>query len=195
MASAFDVPVPDDTLAGARRGERAAQELLYRMFETAVFNLARRMTGDPDAALDVTQDAFMKAFERVHQFRGQAPFGMWLRSIAASEALMHLRRGRYFMDLFTTDEAVMQSVGREDVSDADLERALSLLPSVPRSVLWLYHVEGYTHPEIAEMCGKTVSFSKSQLSRAHQKLRSLLGGEPHAPRGMEPCSAELAKIT
>lgn len=197
MASAFDVPVADGILAGARKGERAAQERLYRDFEGAVFNLARRMTGDPDAAADVTQDAFMKAFERVHQFRGEAPFGLWLRSIAASEALMHLRRGRYFMDLFTTDEAVLQSVGREDVSNADLERALSLLPSVPRSVLWLYHVEGYTHVEIAEMCGKTVSFSKSQLSRAHQKLRNLLGGEPQAAddMGMQRCSAELAKIT
>ena len=193
MASAFDVPLPEGTLAGARRGERGAQEYLYRTFEGAVYNLARRMTGDPDAARDVVQDAFMKAFERVHQFRGDAPFGLWLRSIAASEALMHLRRGRYFLALFTTDEAVLQSVGREDVSNADLERALSLLPSVPRSVLWLYHVEGYTHVEIAEMCGKTVSFSKSQLSRAHQKLRTLLGGEPQAAQGMKLCSAELAK--
>jgi RNA polymerase sigma factor (sigma-70 family) len=194
MASAFDVPVADDTLAGARRGERAAQERLYRDFETAVFNLARRMTGDPDAAMDVTQDAFMKAFGRLHQYRAEAPFGLWLRSIAASEALMHLRLGRYFMDLFTTDEAALQSVGCEDVSNADLERALSLLDSVPRSVLWLYHVEGYTHAEIAAMCGKTVSFSKSQLSRAHQKLRTLLGGEPKDAQGMHLCSAELAKI-
>ena len=193
MPSPFDIIVSEDTLAGARRGERAAQEKLYRAFEHPVFSLARRMTGDPDAARDVVQDAFMKAFARVHQFRGEAPFGLWLRSIAASEALMHLRRGRYFLDLFTTDEAVMQSVGREDVSDADLERALGLLPSVPRSVLWLYHVEGYTHVEIAEMCGKTVSFSKSQLSRAHQKLRTLLGGEPASTEGMQLCSAELAK--
>lgn len=193
MASAFDIAVADDTLAGARRGERAAQGHLYQAFEGAVYNLARRMTGDPDAARDVTQDAFMKAFERVHQFRGEAPFGLWLRSIAASEALMHLRRGRYFMALFTTDEAVLQSVGAEDVSNADLERALNLLPSVPRSVLWLYHVEGYTHVEIAAMCGKTVSFSKSQLSRAHQKLKTLLGGEPQSAQGMQLCSAELAK--
>lgn len=193
MASAFDVAIPEQTLAGARRGERAAQEYLYKTFEGAVYNLARRMTGDPDAARDVTQDAFMKAFERMHQFRGDAPLGLWLRSIAASEALMHLRRGRYFMALFTTDEIALESVGREDVSNTDLERALELLPSVPRSVLWLYHVEGYTHVEIAAMCGKTVSFSKSQLSRAHQKLRNLLGGEPQAAQGMQLCSAELAK--
>jgi RNA polymerase sigma factor (sigma-70 family) len=198
MASAFDIPVADEVLAGARRGDRASQGQLYKDFETAVYNLARRMVGDPDAARDVTQDAFMKAFDRLHQYRAEAPFGLWLRSIAASESLMHLRRGRYFMDLFTTDELVLQSVGCEDVSDADLERALGLLPSLPRSVLWLYHVEGYTHAEIAAMCGKTVSFSKSQLSRAHQKLRTLLGGEPHnAPgasvEGTQLCSAVLAK--
>lgn len=185
MASAFDQPLPDGTLANARRGERAAQETIYRAFERAVFNLARRMTGDPDAAADVMQDSFIKAFQRIHQYRGEAPFGLWLRSIAASESLMHLRRGRYFLDLFTTDEAALQSVACEDVSNADLERSLSLLPSMPRSVLWLYHVEGYTHAEIAGMCGKTVSFSKSQLSRAHQKLRTLLNESPSAA-GVEP---------
>lgn len=200
MASAFDVPVADEVLAGARRGDRGAQGRLYQAFEHAVYNLARRMVGDPDAAKDVTQDAFMKAFGRLHQYRAEAPFGLWLRSIAASESLMHLRRGRYFMDLFTTDELVLQSVGCEDVSDVDLERALGLLPSLPRSVLWLYHVEGYTHAEIAAMCGKTVSFSKSQLSRAHQKLRTLLGGEPQSAQGLKHegsqlCSAELVKVT
>jgi RNA polymerase sigma factor (sigma-70 family) len=198
MASAFDIPVADEVLAGARRGDRAAQGRLYRDFEHAVYSLARRMVGDPDAARDVMQDAFMKAFGRLHQYRAEAPFGLWLRSIAASESLMHLRRGRYFMELFTTDELVLQSVGCEDVSDADLERALGLLPSLPRSVLWLYHVEGYTHGEIAAMCGKSVSFSKSQLSRAHQKLRTLMGGEPQGRQGMQMegsqlCTAELAK--
>jgi RNA polymerase sigma factor (sigma-70 family) len=198
MASAFDIPVPDEVLAGARRGERGAQGRLYQAFEHAVFTLARRMVGDPDAARDVMQDAFMKAFGRLHQYRAEAPFGLWLRSIAASESLMHLRRGRYFTELFTTDEFALQSVGCEDVSDMDLERALGLLPQLPRSVLWLYHVEGYTHAEIAAMCGKTVSFSKSQLSRAHHKLRALLGGEPDKSKGLEmegnhTCSAELAK--
>lgn len=197
MASAFDIPLSELTLAGARRGDRGAQERIYRDFERAVFSLARRMTGDPDAAQDVTQDAFMKAFQRIGQFRGESPFGMWLRSIAASEALMHLRRGRYFLDLFTTDETMLQSVGFEDVSNTDLERSLSLLPGVPRSVLWLYHVEGYTHVEIAAMCGKTVSFSKSQLSRAHQKLKTLLvdpSGIPGRPAdGVEPCLPGLAR--
>ena len=67
MPSPFDVPVADEVLAGARRGDRGAQGRLYQAFEHAVYNLARRMVGDPDAAKDVTQDAFMKAFGRLHQ--------------------------------------------------------------------------------------------------------------------------------
>jgi RNA polymerase sigma factor (sigma-70 family) len=192
MASAFDVPLSETALEQARKGERAGQEAIYRAFERAVFTLARRMTGDPDAAADIMQDTFIKAFGRIHQWRGEAPFGLWLRSIAASESLIHLRRGRYFMDLLTTDEDAMAAVGREDISDADLERALSLLDSVPRSVLWLYHVEGYTHAEIAAMCGKTASFSKSQLSRAHQNLKGLLGDKPKQAGKVE--NHEMANV-
>lgn len=191
MGGAFDIELPDTMLAGARRGERGAQERIYRAFEKPVYNLVRRMVGDPDAALDVMQDAFLRAFDRLHQFRGEAPFGAWLRSVAASEALMHLRRGRYWSELFTTDDDAMAGVGVEDASDADLERLLAQLPPLPRSVLWLYHVEGYTHPEIARLCGKTASFSKSQLSRAHRKLRTLTGANNATAN--EPCSAELAK--
>jgi RNA polymerase sigma factor (sigma-70 family) len=196
MASPFDVPLPEGLVPRLRRGEAAAQETVYRLFEAPVYSLLRRMTGDPDTALDLLQDTFLKAFERVHQYRGEAPLGRWLRSIAASEALMHLRRGRHFMQLFYGDASALESVPCHDASDTDLERALSLLDSVPRSVLWLYHVEGYTHVEIAAMCGKTVSFSKSQLSRAHQKLKSLLDTPRpagHAEPQVTPCTAESAR--
>lgn len=174
MSAAFDAPLAAETLAFARQGERRAQESIYRSYERAVFSLARRMTSDPDAALDITQDSFMHAFKHLHQYRGDSPFGHWLRSVAASKALMHLRAGRRFLEIFTSEVEPDEAAGFEDISTIDLERALAVLPPVPRSVLWLYHVEGYTHPEIAELSGKTVSFSKSQLSRAHQKLRAVM---------------------
>ena len=174
MSAAFDAPLDPQTLAQARAGERRAQEAIYRGYERAVYSLARRMTSDPDAALDIMQDSFMHAFKHLHQYRGDSPFGHWLRSVAASKALMHLRAGRRFLEIFTSEVEADDAGSFEDVSSIDLERALALLPAVPRSVLWLYHVEGYTHPEIAELSGKTVSFSKSQLSRAHQKLRAVM---------------------
>lgn len=182
--SAFDAAISDDLLHRARQREREALGLIYRQFERATFTLARRMTGCPETARDVTQDSFLRAFERLPQFRGEAPFGRWLRAIVASEALMHLRSGRRLLELFEPDAVESDEPAVEDVSGADLERALGLLPDLPRAVLWLYHVEGYTHPEIAAMCGKTVSFSKSQLSRAHQKLRVLLDIESAQPESL-----------
>lgn len=174
MSAHFDASLSTDLLSRARNRDHGALEAIYRLFERAVFNLARRMTGCPDAAQDITQDCFIKAFDRLPQYRGEAPFGHWLRSIAASESLMHLRAGRRWLELFSPGDIEDLAVPVEDAVNSDLERALGLLPPVPRSVLWLYHVEGYTHIEIAQMCHRTESFSKSQLARAHQKLRTLL---------------------
>jgi RNA polymerase sigma factor (sigma-70 family) len=176
MSAAFDTPVSPGDLDDARAGGRRGMEAIYRAFERPVFTLARRMAGCPDAAQDIVQNTFLRAFRSLAQYRGEAPFGHWLRSIAATESLMHLRQGRRWLELFVPQEDYVEElIGNVDVSTVDLERSLALLPPVPRAVLWLYHVEGYTHLEIGELCGKTPSFSKSQLSRAHQKLRQLLG--------------------
>lgn len=182
MSYSFDIEVSAELLAQAQAGRDTAQAEIYQRFEKPVYNLARRMTSCPDSAQDVMQDAFMTAFRRLRQFRGDGAFGMWLRKVVASEALMHLRKQRRIFQIFTQEEAGEQ-IGVEDDSTLDLEKSLALLDDLPRAVMWLYHVEGYTHPEIAEMCGKSTSFSKSQLSRAHQKLRSILAVEPAAPQG------------
>lgn len=193
MNATFATELPADCLDAARRGERSAQSTIYRQYERPVYNLIRRMCNDPDLAQDLMQETFLRAFKTIHQFRGDAPFGAWLRAIAATEALMHLRKQRRSTEIFAfgSDD---EGSGFEDVSTIDLERSLELLPSLPRSVLWLYHVEGYTHVEIAEMAGKTVSFSKSQLARAHQKLRVLLRVDGAAGAVLEekmPCSDSL----
>lgn len=177
LRTGFDAVLSPGELEDARHGGSRGMEAIYRAFQRPAYNLARRMTGCEQAGWDVMQDAFMHAFRSLHQYRGDAPFGRWLRSIVASEALMHLRSGRRLLELFSSSDELAVEAPVEDVSTLDLERALALLPSLPRSVLWLYHVEGYTHAEIAAMCGKTASFSKSQLSRAHARLREVLGVE------------------
>lgn len=190
MRGAFDIPVDAGTLERARAGDRPGLERLYRLFERAVYNLARRMTGCPDDAADVTHNTFLRAFRSLPQYRGDAPFGRWLRAICATEALMHLRSGRRFLELLepeTLADPGQPSV--EALCQLDLEKALALLPPLPRAVLWLYHVEGYNHGEIAAMCGKSVSFSKSQLSRAHSRLRGLLDA------GAQDCAAAPAETT
>lgn len=177
-ASSFAIDVPATLLARARRGEAAAFEQLYRSFERPVFTLALRLTGRREEAQDVLQDTMMKLFDRVAEYRGDSPFWGWLRQIAVNEALMLLRRRGRLAAEVEFDESALgdheQMLPPRAADAAILGRALSELPGATRSVLWLYHGEGYTHEEIAAAMGKSLSFSKSQLARGTRRLRALL---------------------
>jgi RNA polymerase sigma factor (sigma-70 family) len=178
LSEAFSqLEVPASVIDRARAGELAAFEQIYRRFERPVYTLALRMLADSESAREVLHDAMLKVFQRIDQYRNDAPFWAWLRQIAMNEALMRLRRERRF-DIDAGAET-------DEIADADappwvradalaLERALGKLPALTRSVLWMYHVEGYSHPEIADLVGKTVSFSKSQVARGTARLRDLL---------------------
>jgi RNA polymerase sigma-70 factor (ECF subfamily) len=177
-ASSFAIDVPATLLARARRGEAAAYEQLYRAFERPVFTLALRLTGRREEAQDVLQETMLKLFDKVAEFRGDAPFWGWLRQIAVNEALMQLRRRGRFGTEDTLDESQLsdaeQMLPPRAADAALLAQAMARLPGATRSVLWLYHAEGYTHEEIAGAMGKSLSFSKSQLARGTRMLRSLL---------------------
>jgi RNA polymerase sigma factor (sigma-70 family) len=184
-ASSFAIDVPAALLARARAGERAAFEQIYRWFERPVFTLALRICGDRDEAGEVLQDTMLKLIDHVAEFRGGSPFWGWLRQIAVNEALMRLRRGRrQELETATDEEAGFgQDPGPLPPAAADaaqLQRALAALPAATRSVLWLYHAEGYTHDEIAALMQRTASFSKSQLARGTRRLRTLLQVEEPA---------------
>jgi RNA polymerase sigma-70 factor (ECF subfamily) len=176
--SAFAIDVPAPLLDRARRGEAAAFEQLYRWFERPVFTLALRLTGQREEAQDVLQDTMLKLFDRLGEFRGDAPFWGWLRQVAVNEALMRLRRRGRLGPEAEFDEADLEShetlLPPRAADAALLTRALAALPDATRSVLWLYHAEGYTHEEIAGLTGKTISFSKSQLARGTRRLRAEL---------------------
>jgi RNA polymerase sigma-70 factor (ECF subfamily) len=178
--SSFAIDVPDALLARARAGDRAAFEQLYRWFERPVFTLALRIAGNREEAQDVLQDTMLKVLGRIGEFRGAgSPFWGWLRQIAVNEALMRLRRDKRIAQeigvddpgLFAEDPAPLPPAAADA---ALLQRALAALPAATRSVLWLYHAEGYTHEEIAALMQRTPSFSKSQLSRGTKKLRAAL---------------------
>jgi len=183
--TSFAIDVPDALLARVRAGDRAAFEQLYRWFERPVFTLAVRMLGDRDQAQDVLQDTMLKAYSRIDGFdgRGGSPFWGWLRQVAVNEALMRLRRDRRLSQELADDDAVglAEDHGPPPPAAADaaeLQRALAALPAATRSVLWLYHAEGYTHDEIAALMQRTASFSKSQLARGTRRLRALLDATP-----------------
>ncbi|PYO38864.1 MAG: RNA polymerase subunit sigma-24 [Gemmatimonadetes bacterium] len=171
----ISLTVPDVLVARAKTGDLEALEALYRAFEAPVYNLARRMLRNAEDAEDVLQETFLEVVRSIGQYRGEGHLWGWIRQIAATKALMRIRREQV-REAEVFDEATMAGRAGHNVGQAlDLERAMQELSDTGRAVVWLHDVEGYTHEEIAEMMGKSVSFSKSQLARAHTKLRRTLG--------------------
>jgi RNA polymerase sigma-70 factor (ECF subfamily) len=165
-------------VARARAGDLEALETVYRAFEAPVYNIGRRICGNEEDAEDVLQETFLEVCRSIARYRGDGSLWGWVRQVAVSKALMLLRRERKrsTRSLFgdgTTSDGILPGTP-EPAPPVDLEAAISRLSPVARAVLWLHDVEGYTHEEIGSMMGKTASFSKSQLSRAHRRLREWL---------------------
>ncbi len=168
----------------AARGDPRAHEVIYRAFAPAVYSLCLRFTRVPAHAEDLLQDTFLEVMRSIRDFRGDAPLGSWIRRIAVTKALMFLRsawhsRGQSLDDDWEEVLPNRAGLGVPAHPDQalDLDAALGTLSPLARAVVWLHDVEGFTHREIADAMGKTESFSKSQLSRAYQRLRPLLEAE------------------
>ncbi|HWS40544.1 MAG TPA: sigma-70 family RNA polymerase sigma factor [Arenimonas sp.] len=177
-SSHFAIEVPDSLIQRAKRGDQKAFEQIYRWFERPIYTLGLRLCGQPAEAQEVLQDSMIKVMTKISDFKGQSPFWGWLRQIAINEALMRLRKtGKHIgdEDVYESDLSDTKSLMPPQAAEASqLIAALNKLPQLTRSVIWLYHMEGFNHDEIAQQMGKTTSFSKSQLARGTQKLRLIL---------------------
>jgi RNA polymerase sigma-70 factor (ECF subfamily) len=180
-ATAGALGVLDDlAVERAKTGDLDALERVYRSYEGLVYSLARRICRSEEDAEDVLQETFLEVCRSIRGFRGTGPGSLtaWIKRIGASKALMRVRRERYRDADELPEDGAAVGVRAMDVGlQLDLETALQRLSETSRAVVWLHDVEGYTHEDIAEMMGRTVSFSKSQLARAHVRLRSWLGEE------------------
>jgi RNA polymerase sigma factor (sigma-70 family) len=166
----------DAWLAGARRGDVDALGALYRRHAAGAYALALRITGHADRAEDVVQDAFLRAFERLGSFRGDAPFGAWLRRLVVNIAIDRLRvERRQFGEAGQLDALVAPGQGPERPLDA--LGLLARLAPAARTVLLLHDLEGYSHGEIAVAFGHSESWSKSLLARARARLQQWLDEE------------------
>jgi RNA polymerase sigma-70 factor (ECF subfamily) len=179
-------PTPDRTAAHgvseaadvalAAAGDQRAFERLYRLHVAHINSLARRMVGpdgDPD---ELTQDVFVRAWERLGTYRGEAAFGTWLHRLAVN-VILNWRRGeagerRRIDGGVDADQVAGGGAGR--VEGLDLEQAIGRLPRGARQVFVLHDVEGFKHEEIAAMMGITSGTSKAQLHRARMLLRDFL---------------------
>src|SRR5580704_8606414 len=188
MTRLVEIAVDSEQLARACAGEDLARQALYAALAPATLNLIRRLVGHRALSEDLFQDSMMLFFERLPQYRQEAPVGAWLRQIAVSRCLMYLRspwkRARLCLEPVdggvAADVAALVTPGYAGEL-IDLERALAALAPTARAIVWMYEVEGYSHQEIAHAFGRSVSFSKSQLARAHARLRLLLEPEVQPP--------------
>jgi len=164
----------------AQAGDRHAFEQLYRSHCDKIYALCWRMcSGDKALAEDMLQDAFIRAWSKLHLFRGESKFGTWLHrltvNVILSDKRIRVKRLQREQELGEAVERVM--VGERDVSAglrSDLEAAIAGLPERARTVLVLYDIEGYRHQEIADITGMAVGSSKAQLHRARKLVREVL---------------------
>lgn len=162
----------------AATGDEAAFERLYRRHVARIHTMVRRMAG-PDAADDITQDIFVRAWDKLSTFRGESAFGTWLYRLGVNVVLSRRRSDRNDRTWILDDELALAAATQHSPHPAarlDLDAAIARLPDGARKVFVLHDVEGWTHEEIAEQMGLVPGTSKSQLSRARAALRRMLDG-------------------
>ena len=172
------MPVLDDRVVRARAGDETAFEYLYREHAGRVYALCLRLSGDGGRAAELTQDVFVRCWEKLGTFRGESAFGSWLYRLAVNVVWMANRGDRRREDrVVPVAEPDLHERGTRYATAGlgiDLERAIATLPQGAREVFVLYDVEGYSHEDIARMTGVAVGTSKAQLFRARRLLRERL---------------------
>lgn len=180
MPRIADIPIPETVAIAARQGDERALEAVYRATAAPIYTLLRRLVRRPAIAEELLQETFVDVLEHIGAFEGRCPLAAWIRSIAVNRALMYLRSPWHrSLEWLDADPGRLEGLAAESPSAArcaepGLDRALMRLPAITRAVVWLHDVEGYTHAEIGTALGRTPSFSKTTLSRAHARLRDLL---------------------
>ncbi|MFO7306350.1 MAG: sigma-70 family RNA polymerase sigma factor [Gammaproteobacteria bacterium] len=176
--------IPEDVIRAAAAGDPQAHEAIFKVYRQPVYTLIRRLIPCAAAADDLFQDTFVEILRSIRSYSSEGSFAGWVRSIAVSKCLMYLRSPWHRSLLWLDDQAndLQALVERDGASEesgvqGELAQALAQLPALTRAVVWLYDVEGYTHAEIARLMGRSISFSKSQLARAHARLRAALQGD------------------
>lgn len=162
-------------IADILRGDARAERQLYDAHVNRIYRLAWRMSGDEALARDFTQDTFVRAFDKLADFRGDASLATWLHSIATSVILNGLKKVKRIHGREIGGDELLEAASTTRHAEPDLkvrlQRAIDGLAAGYRTVFVMHDVEGYTHEEIATALGIQVGTSKAQLHRARARLR------------------------
>ncbi len=167
-----------DLINRAQAGDQAAFEQLYRKYAGRVYAVCLRLSANSGSAEELTQEAFVRAWQMLATFRGESDFFSWLYRLTVNVVFSDMRsKRRRTSRVMTTDNLStydQKSVAGFDGATIDLEKAIAALPKQARAIFVLHDVEGYRHEEIAEMMKLSVGTCKSQLHRARRILREAL---------------------
>jgi RNA polymerase sigma-70 factor (ECF subfamily) len=170
-----DLNIHASLIEECRRGSSKAQFRLYNQYSKAMYNLAYRMMNNREDAEDLLQEAFLDCFRNIKSFRFESTFGAWLKSILVNKCINQLRKKKVELVLQETVPVEIVEEEQETIYNTDnIFKGIEQLPDGYRIILTLYLLEGYDHTEIAQILGISESTSKSQYSRAKEKLRSIL---------------------
>ena len=164
-------------------GSDTAFRALYRRHNPRVFRLALRLLANQADAEDVTQEAWVRAMQRLDSYQGNSLLGTWLCGFVVNVAREQLSRRREWSEW---EDDIADATVADPTARMDIERAMATLPARCRAVFLLHDVEGFTHEEIAEQLGCTAGTSKTQLFRARRVLRRVLAEEPDTQRIVSP---------
>ena len=163
-------------VVAARLGDERAFDELVRRRQSHLRNVLRRLCRDRSLADDLAQETFLRAWKSIRTLRADAAFGAWLRRIAVTMWLLHVRRAENFVELdedMNLEESA--SVGEHNLgAQLDLDAALQRLPSAARLCIVLSYCEGMSHGEIAALTSIPVGTVKTNINRGVGKLRTLL---------------------
>ncbi len=171
VSSGFAQVLDPEVLRRARRGDALAFESIYRGYGRSCYNLALRILGEPAAAEDLVQDVFLRMMATISKFRGDAPFGAWLKRLTINSTIDVIRRNRR-LRAEDASEFFDSLVGNDISAEARVDAWTLLMRLAPRerAVVVLHEMEGYTHKELAELFGQSESYSKSILARSLRRL-------------------------
>jgi len=169
--------IHQDLIEGCKNGDQKAQFQIYKLYYKAMYNTSLRIVNDTMEAEDIMQESFLSAFEKIETYSGTVSFGAWLKRIVINRSLDALNRRKMIFEDIESHQGIRDTSSEESmfVDDIDskveeVKKAIEKLPDGYRIILSLYLIEGYDHDEIAEILSISSSTSRSQLSRAKQKL-------------------------
>jgi len=170
-----------ETIEKCKQNDRKAQLQLYNQYCDGMYIVANRFVNNTMDAEDIVQEAFIKAFSRLYQYKAEVTFGAWLKRIVVNKSIDFLKSKK--QRLVALEESHLKVVDTEDndkwlVDDAitinEVKKAINTLPDKYRYVVMLYLIEGYDHQEISEILSISQVASRTQLSRGKMKLQELL---------------------